>query len=122
MKLIQWINCILYWAMMLMLISCSEMPPSHLSLGEVFPDGKPVGQPFSQGCLDIRMVKVTSVQEADSFYAAMRTHYSECEVTYTHDVPADTYEVGVIYFRDSVTIQRGVKEIHFVETMKLNVE
>ena len=70
------------------------------------------------GHRDIRMVRVSSMQEADSFYTAMRSRHPECCADYTHEVPGGTYEVGIIYIRDSAVIAGGIREIHFVETVK----
>lgn len=47
-----------------------------------------------------------------------RHKMSGSEVFYTHHTPAGTYEVGIIYIRDSVTNAKGIREVHFVETVK----
>ena len=111
-------NCVIIVSLMCGLLSCSEMRPYRLEPGELFPDGKPVGQPYSSRHRDIRMVRVSSMQEADSFYTAMRSRHPECCADYTHEVPGGTYEVGIIYIRDSAVIAGGIREIHFVETVK----
>lgn len=102
----------------IIVIACTEVQPYRLEPGELFPDGKPVGQPYSSRHRDIRMVRVSSMQEADSFYTAMRSRHPECCADYTHEVPGGTYEVGIIYIRDSAVIAGGIREIHFVETVK----
>lgn len=105
-------------ALMCGMLSCSEVSPYRLESGNLFPSGRPVGQPYSSRHRDVRMVRVSSVQEADSFYSAMRDSYPECRADYTHKVPDGTYEVGIIYIKDSAVIARGIREIHFVETVK----
>lgn len=99
--------------------SCTEVPAYRLEKGELFPDGKPVGQPYTSKRTDIRMVRVSSVTEADSFFVALcRNRQANVTMTYTHEVPERTYEVGIIYIHDSVINARGIREVHFVETFK----
>lgn len=131
------------WLIMaLMLGACTEVTPYRIEPGELFPDGKPVGQPYTSKRTDIRMVRVSSVQEADSFFTAlcrngkyeqvftyhpssgrkMRYYWADTadgEMLYTHDVPEGTYEVGIIHIRDSAINAKGIREVHFVETVKL---
>lgn len=102
----------------ILLMGCSEVIPYKLEPGELFPDDKPVGQPRSARQQDIRMVRVCSVHEADSFYKTMNKKHPHCNADYTHAVPEDTYEVGIIRFRDSAVVAKGIREIHFVETVK----
>lgn len=101
-----------------MLVACSEIRPYRLEQGELFPDGKPLGQPYTHKQPEIRMVRVSSVHEADGFYMTLRDKHPECEISYTHDTPAGTYEVAIICIMDSAVIAQGIKEIHFVETVK----
>lgn len=133
-KMAAWVTVV--W----MTAACTGMTVHH-EKGDLFPDGKPLGQPFSPTQAHIRMARVESVQEADSFflalcrkagYAYFATYYcpngksllhyrhkmSGSEVFYTHHTPAGTYEVGIIYIRDSVTNAKGIREVHFVETVK----
>lgn len=102
----------------MLLMACAEVSPYRLEPGELFPDGKPVGQSRSVRQQDIRMVRVQSVREADDFYRAMKVRYPDCCADYTHIVPENTYEVGIIRFWDSVVVTEGIREIHFVETVK----
>lgn len=104
--------------LLILLIGCSEVSPYKLEPGELFPDGKPVGQSRSAREQGIRMVRVYSVHEADSFYKAMNEKHPHCNADYTHAVPENTYEVGIIRFRDSAVVAKGIREIHFVETVK----
>ena len=99
-------------------MACSEVRPYRPEPGELFPDGKPLGQPYSAAHREIRMVRVSSVEEADSFYRALQDKYPECGTVYTYDVPDATYEVGIIRIMDSAVVARGIREIHFVETVK----
>lgn len=105
------------WALPV-LMACSEVRPYRLEPGELFPDGKPLGQPYTHKRPEIRMVRVSSVCEADSFYMTLRDKHPKCETSYTHDTPAGTYEVAIIRIMDSAVIAQGIKEIHFVETVK----
>lgn len=104
--------------MFLMLMACSDIKPYRLEPGELFPDGRPLGQPYTHKQPEIRMVRVSSVNEADSFCMALPEKYPGCRIYYTHDTPAGTYEVGIIRIMDSAVITKGIKEIHFVETVK----
>lgn len=135
-KTTKWPN----WVVALMIASCTPSPPYHLEKGELFPGNKPVGQPYTSKQTHIRMVRVSSVQEADSFFVAlcrnrqydhiitgryngMDMHYyrndsTDGEMIYTHDVPPKTYEVGIIYIWDTVINGKGIREVHFVETIK----
>ena len=129
----------------LMIVACTEAPSYRLEPGELFPDGKPVGQPCTSKRTDIRMVRVASVQEADSFFAALcrngkyrhvftyhpsggremryyRAGTTGGEMLYTHDIPEGTYEVGIIHIRDSTINAKGIRELHFVETIKPSKE
>lgn len=102
----------------ILLMACTEVKPYKPEPGELFPDGKPVGQSRSVRQQDIRMVRVHSVHEADSFYKAMKEKYPDCRADYSHAVPENTYEVGIIRFGDSAVVAKGIREIHFVETVK----
>lgn len=127
--------------MVWMMVSCTTVPAYHLEKGELFPGNKPVGQPYTSKRTDIRMVRVSSVQEADSFFVALcqnenyehvftyyrtdgkntrcyRNDMTDGEMIYTHEVPAKSHEVGIIYIRDSVINGKGIREVHFVETIK----
>lgn len=120
---------------------CKERPV-RLEGVELFPDGKPLGQPYTAEMSDIRMVRVSSVREADSIFAALSRNinygnvvsyplpdgdsirYSKDEKTgnkmiYTHRMQLETYEVGIIYIQDPAVNAKGIREIHFVETVKL---
>lgn len=100
------------------LVACSDIKPYRLEPGELFPDGRPLGQSYTHKQPEIRMVRVSSVHEADSFCMALPEKYPGCRIYYTHDTPAGTYEVGIIRIMDSAVIAKGIKEIHFVETVK----
>ena len=104
--------------LLLVVVACSEVRSYSLEPGELFPDDKPLGQPYTHAQPEIRMVRVSSVHEADSFYTAIRDKYPECSVSYTHTTPAGTYEVGIVRVMDSAVIAKGIKEIRFVETVK----
>lgn len=127
--------------MSLMMSACAEAPAYRLENGELFPDGNPIGQPYAPGQTDIRVVRVSSVQEADSIFATLcrngkyehiftfyppegrkmqcyRTDASNGEILYTHDVPKGTYEVSIIHIRDSAINARGIREVHFVKTIR----
>lgn len=106
------------WILTILFSACSEVKPYRLEPGELFPDGKPVGQPYSTAHRKIRMVRVSSVEEADSFYTALQGKYPACKTVYTYDVPCATYEVAIIRIMDSAVIAKGIREIHFVETVK----
>lgn len=106
-----------FWTFPL-LMACSDVKSYCLEPGELFPDGKPLGQPYTYKQPEIRMVRVSSVHEADSFCLALPNQYPGCRIYYTHDTPVNTYEVGIIYIMDPMLNARGIKEIHFVETVK----
>lgn len=120
----------------------SPVSPTMIpEIGELFPKGKTIGQPYTSRQTDIRMVKVSSVTEADSFYMALcqkdenahilrykykgqdfwlyRNDESGGNMIYTHHVHSGTYEVGIIYIRDSCINSRGIREVRFIETIKL---
>lgn len=101
-----------------LLMACSDVKSYSLEPGELFPDGKPLGQPYSYKQPKIRMVRVSSVHEADSFCLALPNKYPRCRIYYTHDTSVNTYEVGIIRIMDSMIVAKGIKEIHFVETVK----
>lgn len=124
----------------LVIVSCTAAPAYRLERGELFPGNEPVGQPYAPKRTDIRMVRVSSVQEADSFFVALcqnmrytriftcrhdgmkvwycRNDKTGGEMTYTHEVPSGTYEVGIIRIMDSVINGKGIREVHFVGTIK----
>ena len=110
--------CIPVLGLLLVVVSCSEMKPYRLEPGELFPGGKPLGQPYTHKQPEIRMVRVSSVHEADSFCTAIRDEYPGCRISYTHGTPAGTYEVGIVRVMDSAVIAKGIREIRFVETIK----
>ncbi|MEG1671730.1 MAG: hypothetical protein RR278_07030 [Mucinivorans sp.] len=133
---------IVYWLsiffLMTVTVTCAEGPTYRLEKGELFPGGKLVGQPKTSKMTEIRMVRVSSRQEADSFFVALARNdkhkctlhykhgYGWCcrnqktggEMIYTSKVPSGTYQVGIIYIHDSLINARGIKEVHFVETIK----
>lgn len=125
--------------------SCMDVSTYQLENGELFPGDKLVGQPYTSKRTDIRMVKVSSVQEADSFFVALcrnskyepiftycqpngrkmlyyQNNMTNGEMLYTHEVPEGSYEVGIIYIQDYVINKRGVREVHFVETIKPKIK
>lgn len=61
--------------MFLMLMACSDIKPYRLEPGELFPDGRPLGQFYTHKQPEIRMVRVSSVHEADSFCMALPEKY-----------------------------------------------
>lgn len=99
--------------------ACTEVPDYRPERGELFPGGKPVGQPRTSRQTDIRMVRVSSAAEADSFFAALcRKIPPGGRMTYTREVPPGTYEVGIIRIQDAAINAKGIREVHFVETVK----
>ncbi len=98
--------------------SCSGVGPYELIPGELFPHGRPVGQPYTARHPEIRMVRVSSVQEAERFREALAERYPECRIRYTRRVPPGTFEVGILRILDAEINGRGIAEIHFVETVK----
>lgn len=103
----------------------------------LFPDGKPIGQPFSRFHTDIRIMRVGSYGEAYDWFASVcdrditlytdtlsqyryyRLRYEDGFLIFTDKVNPDTHEVAVLLvFSDSV-INKGISEIRFVETIKI---
>lgn len=127
---------------LLFMASCTTTPVYHLERAELFSGKELIGQPYSSKQTNIRMVRVCTVQEADSFFVALcrnmgydhvftcrrngmmlqycRNEQTDGEMIYTHEVPFGTYEVGVIYIMDFVINSKGIREVHFVETIKTN--
>lgn len=118
MKALKYPPCWLIWTGVVLLAACGEVRPYRLEPGELFPDGKPLGQPYSSVRSDVRMVRVSSADEADSFCMALRDRHPECRVSYTRGTPAGTYEVGIVRIMDSTVIARGIREIRFVGTVR----
>jgi len=102
----------------LALASCSTAGPYELTPGELFPHGKPVGQPRSSRQPEIRMVRVSSVQEAERFRTALVAKYPGCKIRCARRLPPGSREAGVIRIDDETINARGIAEIHFVETIK----
>lgn len=117
----------------------ATVPADTLS-AYLFPGGQPLGQPRSRLDTDIRMVRVCSKEDGLSFFRMICTGGVEpygkdkdgarllghsTDITdgcliFTTDVPAGTYEVGIIKVCSPSIITRGIREIHFVEIIKIN--
>lgn len=125
--------------------ACMKTATYRLANGELFPNGSPIGQPYTPKRTDIRMVKVSSVQEADSFFVVLcrnnkynhiftydlpngkKVEYYQKKMTngemiYTHEVLDGTYEVSIIHIRDYTINDKGIQEVHFVETIKPQIK
>jgi hypothetical protein len=109
------------------------------TVGVLFPCGKAIGQAYSRTQTGIRMVKVDSYSEAYGFFLslcdtnAIRTlagsPYKKyvCplpdlkgSLLFTDSVPARTHETAVLHVACDSVNRRGIREIHFVETVKPN--
>lgn len=105
---------------------------------ELFPKGKPVGQPYTRTRPDIRIVRVESAGEADCFYCQLcgeneimrygtggeEVFYCKNQKTsgcmiYTRPVSCGTHEVGIIHIYDTAINRAGITEVRFVETVKV---
>lgn len=107
----------------------------------LFTNGKPIGQSFSRFQPEKRMVRVRSYQEAYEIFLSMctdkkkiitvvpeATHicylYPLCNkdgyLCFTDKVESDTYEVAVVWVISDSIGKMGVREVHFVETIKNN--
>lgn len=115
-----------------------RVAPLHSNADGLFPKGKPLGQPYTHARPDIRMVRVSSVDEADSFYYHLcgdneilkyRTNGKEafyCKnkstggtMIYSHHVRSGTYEVGIIHISDTFINRSGITKVHFVKTTRI---
>lgn len=105
----------------------------------LFPDGRIIGQPLSRLHTDIRMVRVESAQEGYGIFRQLcitehtgtiqhqghtyeYCYLPECYggyLIFTCKVRPGRHEVGIIYIRSPILNILGIKEIHFVETIKL---
>ena len=104
----------------------------------LFKDGRLIGQPLSVRQPDVRVVRVESVQEADSIFHAMclgqkvivRMYKGdECQTCYLpphyggslhyHHIPLSGWRLAGTVLVSSPRLNGwGVKEIRFVETVK----
>lgn len=110
----------------------------HLHL-LLFPDGRPIGQPLSGKCPEIRMVRVQSPHEAYRIFAGLCVFGKIDTLTFRGDkwlfchLPGERggyllfnrrprpgwREVGTVYIRSSILNVWGLKELHFIETIKI---
>lgn len=130
---------LLYCLLVVVSIGCTcRVTPLHTNDNGLFPKGKLLGQPYMHARPDIRMVRVCSVDEADSFYYHLcgnneilkyrmdskDVFYCKNKSTggtmiYSHHVPPGTYEVGIIHFLDTVINRLGITEVHFVKAIRI---
>lgn len=104
----------------------------------LFPGGKAIGQPLTSRQPYIRMLRVDSYQEAYDFFrhiclvedkVKIRQHnghpyyfYSlpnDGYFVFTDDVVKNRNEVAVLWIKVPSLIKQGIREIHFVETIKI---
>lgn len=104
-----------------------------------FPGGKAIGQPFTSKQTYIRMVRVCSFDEANRFFRRLYTAWGHIE-KYSHSghfyyrasLPEDRgyflftdkvvpkrNEVAILWVKVPYLLERGISEIHFVETIKI---
>jgi len=105
-------------SLLVSLAACADMEFRAPEPGELFPGGKPLGQPRSSACPEVRMVRVSSVREADDFHRALRERYPGCAAVYVRREPAGAGEVGIIRIADSAMAAGGVREIRFVQAVR----
>lgn len=102
----------------------------------LFPKGKPIGQSFSRLQADKRMVRVDSYGEAYEIFLSMcdeekvvtmsdsgsTNHlYSlgkDNYLCFTDKVQPDNYEVAILWVMSDSINKAGVRNVHFVETIK----
>lgn len=133
---------ILMTCVVMLTASCTKRHEEPKTV-ELFHNGKPLGQPYTKEMADIRMVRVSSVNEADSLFTILsrnsdygdvlsyclpdgdsirysRNENTDGKMLYTHRTLIGTYEVGIIYIQDSAINNKGIREVHFVKTIKRN--
>jgi hypothetical protein len=107
------------------------------TVGALFPGGRATGQAYSRVQTDIRMVRVDSYGEAYGFFLslcdtnAIRTldgipfRKYVCPLPdlngtllFTDSVPAKTHETAILYIACDSINRCGIREVHFVETVK----
>lgn len=106
----------------------------------LFPDGKAIGQPYTHNRTDIRMIRVFNDDEAYGIFRRLcgkeyifpvsdgKHRYHACQLVqpytgyllYSFYVKPDTYEVGIIYVHSPELRKLGIREVHFVKTIKIN--
>lgn len=114
-----------------------EIPETSSILQQnLFPGGRPVGQPFSRFHPNIRMLRVDSYAEAyDWFvyscdnitlctdtlspYRYYRSSYKDGFLIFTDKINPNTHEVAVLLIFSDSLLNKGISEIHFVETIKI---
>lgn len=104
-----------------------------------FPGGKAIGQPFTSKQTHIRMVRVCSFEEAYCFFRRLcvasgnvekyshsgyfyyRTSLPEGKgyFLFTDKVVPKRNEVAILRIKVPYLVERGINEIHFVETIKI---
>lgn len=106
--------------------------------GYLFPQGKAIGQPFTSKQSYIRMVRVSSYSEAYDFFKDISQLPGELKVRkdkrytyyfyllpdngyliFTDKVVGSRNEVAILRIEVPFLIKRGIREIHFVETIKI---
>lgn len=103
-----------------------------------FPHGKAIGQPFTSKQPYIRMVRVNSYDEAYDFFKAIcrlpeelkvrqnkgYTYYYFCLpdkgcLIFTDKVVSGRNEVAILWIKVPFLIKQGIREVHFVQTIKI---
>lgn len=104
-----------------------------------FPGGKAIGQPFTSKQTHIRMVRVCSFEEAYCFFRRLYVALGNVEkyshsgyfyyrislpegkeyFLFTDKVVPKRNEVAILQIKVPYLVERGISEIHFVETIKI---
>lgn len=106
--------------------------------GYLFPQGKAIGQPFTSKQPYIRMVRVSSYRDAYDFFKGICQLPGKLKVrkdkrysyyfyllpdggylVFTDKVVCDRNEVAILWIKVPFLIKQGIREIHFVETIKI---
>lgn len=104
----------------------------------LFPKGKIIGQPFTSRQPCIRMLRVDSYREACDFFKGICAGEGKVKIrqhnghpyyfyslpddgyfVFTDDVKENRNEVAILWIKVPSLIKQGIREIHFVETIKI---
>lgn len=109
-------------------------------MNHLFPAGKAIGQPFTSKQTDIRMLRVESYKDAYDFFIRLcdnpnslrfykRNGYiyyiyhlldNKGHLVFTNQVVPQRNEVAILYLHNTTVERYEIKQIHFVETIKIH--
>lgn len=125
-----WLHCAVAWGQ-------NGLSEKQLT-GYLFPQGKAIGQPFTSKQPYIRMVRVSSYRDAYDFFKGicrlpgkLKVRKDKRYTYYFYLLPDDGYlvftdkvacgrnEVAILWIKVPFLINQGIREVHFVETIKI---